>query len=364
MIIQYIAELLQISSTIRGNFPDIFLYFLTLRSRLIAEVDYNAFGIFLPIITRAEQHQIMSNIDSVSTTTAPEPLHDNNSSSDDKNVFKLITASFRFLREHAFTISVIAALLFGWANRDDNYLSAENGTGYALGIVGGVLMLLVILYPLSKRLSWMVRWVPVRHWFAIHMVFGIIGPVMILFHANFHLGSANSTIALASMLLVAGSGLIGRYIYTHIHHGLYGRRITLNELKQELETKHAALLRIYEMDEQLKQRIARMEDKALADYKGVSTSLVYVLSMAIDTRRLKSRSMRMVRKSKKHGTAAAELDSKVTKNFIHRYTSALRRIAVFRLYERLFALWHVLHLPLFIMMIITAVVHIFAVHVY
>ena len=306
----------------------------------------------------------MSNIDSVSSGTAPKPTHKNNHSANDVNVLKLITAPFQILRDHLFTISVITVLLFGWANRNDNYLSAENGTGYALGIIGGVLMLLVILYPVSKRVSWLARLVPVRHWFAIHMLFGIVGPVMILFHSNFHLGSTNSTIALTSMLLVAGSGLIGRYIYTHIHHGLYGKRITLDELRQELETRHAALLRIYEMDEKLKQRIAKMENKALADYKGVVTSLLYVISMAIDARRLKSRSMRMVRRSKKEGSSPAELDSKVTKNFIQRYTGALRHIAVFRLYERLFSLWHVLHLPLFIMMIITAIVHIFAVHLY
>ena len=306
----------------------------------------------------------MSNIDSMSNGTTPEQLQNNNHASQQKNALKFVFASFQFLREHLFTIGVIAVLLFGWSNRDDNYLSAENGTGYALGIIGGVLMLLVILYPISKRVQWLARWVPVRYWFGIHMFFGIIGPVMILFHSNFHIGSANSTIALVSMLLVAFSGLIGRYIYTHIHHGLYGKRITLDELRKELETKHAALLQIYEMDEKLKQRIAKMEGKALGDYKSVSTSLVYVLSMSIDTRRMMSRSMRMVRKSKKDGSAPAELDSKVAKNFIHRYTSALRHIAVFRLYERLFSLWHVAHLPLFIMMIITAVIHIFAVHLY
>jgi hypothetical protein len=350
-------------STIDGNYSDIFLYFITHRSRLNTVVDYKAFGIFVPILTGAEQDKIMSNIDSVSSAT-PERLQNSDLSTDDKNAFEFVTATFKFLRDHLFTISVIAALLFGWANRDDNYLSAENGIGYALGIIGGSLMLLVILYPLSKRLPLLSRWIAVRHWFFIHMLFGIVGPVMILFHSNFHLGSTNSTIALISMLVVAFSGLIARYIYAHIHHGLYGRRITLDELKYELETKHTALFRIYEMDEKLKQQITRMETIALSEYNDVGTSLVYVVSMAIDARRLKYRSMHVVKKSKKDASAPAELDNKVTKDFIQRYTVALRRIARFRLFERLFSLWHVMHMPLFIMMIITAVIHIFAVHLY
>ena len=57
-------------------------------------------------------------------------------------------------------------------------------------------------------------------------------------------------------------------------------------------------------------------------------------------------------------------DSKEVLDSVNRYTLALRRAAAFKLYERLFSLWHILHLPLFIMMIITAVIHIFAVHMY
>jgi hypothetical protein len=269
---------------------------------------------------------------------------------------------FIFIREHYFSLSIIALLLFGWSNRNDNYLSAENGTGYALGIIGGSLMLLVSLYPLSKRVAWMSRLVRVRYWFLIHMLFGIIGPVMVLFHANFHIGSLNSTVALVSMLLVACSGLIARYIYTRIHHGLYGKRITLKELKHELDNEHTELLRIFELDEKLKKRLTRMESKALGNCSSLSMSLIHAISMAVDTRRLESGSIRLLKKNKSDQATAAS--SAVTKKFVRRYTSTLRRIAEFRVYERLFSWWHVLHMPLFIMMIITAVIHIFAVHLY
>ena len=50
--------------------------------------------------------------------------------------------------------------------------------------------------------------------------------------------------------------------------------------------------------------------------------------------------------------------------YIHEFTVLTGRVAQFSLYERLFALWHILHLPLFVLMVLSAVVHIFAVHVY
>ena len=57
-------------------------------------------------------------------------------------------------------------------------------------------------------------------------------------------------------------------------------------------------------------------------------------------------------------------DNSAVARCVKQYIQAHRQIAVFKVYERLFSWWHVLHLPLFIMMIITAIVHIFAVHLY
>jgi hypothetical protein len=49
---------------------------------------------------------------------------------------------------------------------------------------------------------------------------------------------------------------------------------------------------------------------------------------------------------------------------IARYFRSLRRAGSLAVYERLFSLWHVLHLPLIVLLIITAIVHVVAVHLY
>ena len=46
------------------------------------------------------------------------------------------------------------------------------------------------------------------------------------------------------------------------------------------------------------------------------------------------------------------------------YTSTIRKVAELKLYERLFSLWHVLHLPLFVMLVVSGIVHVIAVHMY
>jgi hypothetical protein len=46
------------------------------------------------------------------------------------------------------------------------------------------------------------------------------------------------------------------------------------------------------------------------------------------------------------------------------HRSILKQILEIHFYERLFAIWHLLHMPLFIMMVITGFVHVYAVHAY
>lgn len=272
---------------------------------------------------------------------------------------------FNLIRTHFFSIGVLAALSFGWLHRDDNYLTAETGNGYILGIVGGSLMLALLLYPVSKRVALLTRLMPIRYWFGTHMILGIIGPVMILFHSNFHMGSTNSNIALFSMLLVAGSGIIGRYIYTSIHHGLYGKRVTLTEIKQKIQDDHEELLNLFTVDEKLKHHLEKMEEKALRPHTGLSKSLLHVIYMAVNARHFNRKVLRLLKNShKEHGENKNLPDSKVVTRSIKHYTLTLRQATAFRVYERLFSLWHILHLPLFFMMIITAVIHIFAVHLY
>ncbi|MFV9615508.1 MAG: transcriptional regulator [Gammaproteobacteria bacterium] len=271
----------------------------------------------------------------------------------------------QLLRSNLLLLSTAIVLLYGWTLSDNNYLTAEEGTGYILGIVGGSAMLIILLYPLSKRVALLTRLIASRYWFGVHMFMGTVGPAMILFHSNFQMGSTNSTIALFSMLLSAGSGIVGRYFYTSIHHGLYGKRVTLMELKQKTENDHSELLTLYAKDEKLNKQLIKMEETALRPYPSLITSLLHVIYLAVNAPRIRRKVLRLLKNSHtEDGDNKTLPDSKVVSQLVKHYTLALRRAAAFKVYERLFSLWHLLHLPLFFMMIITAIIHIFAVHIY
>jgi hypothetical protein len=46
------------------------------------------------------------------------------------------------------------------------------------------------------------------------------------------------------------------------------------------------------------------------------------------------------------------------------YLATARKVVELNFYERLFSLWHVLHIPLFAMLVITGIGHVVAVHMY
>ena len=241
-------------------------------------------------------------------------------------------------------------LIKGWVNRENSFLTAESGLGYQIGIVGASMMLILLLYPLRKHVRFMNNWGPIRYWFQIHMMLGVTGPLLILYHSNFSLGSTNSNVALISMLIVSGSGLLGRVFYTKIHDGLYGRKVELSELKLILTEIKSHFSDSEKFENSLKQYEQRM-------LKGHN---LFVAAFLIPVRWLYT----ILIKAKVQHSLKKTAASKEQINDISRYFKLMTRVSDFGVYERLFSLWHLLHIPLFIMLIISGSIHVLAVHIY
>jgi len=269
-----------------------------------------------------------------------------------------------------FLAALVGVMGWGWSMRETGYLTPEEGTGYWLGLTGASLMFTLVLYPMRKRLRFMRNWGAVRHWFRVHMITGVVAPTMVLFHANFQTGSVNGGVATAAMLVVAGSGLIGRYVYTKIHYGLYGRRADMIALREDARSAKGALARRFAFAPQLGTRMTEIEDRVLRrrGALGRAWQMVYLgLSLNLGRRSLRRFIRPALRlRAKQKGWSRAELRSqrREADAFIAAYLSSVRRVVEFSFYERLFSMWHVLHFPLFLLLIGAGIVHVIAVHAY
>jgi hypothetical protein len=269
-------------------------------------------------------------------------------------------------------LMVASVLAAGWMERDEEYLTPDSGTGYWLGIYGSLAMLFLLVYSFRKRNKAARVIGSIKFWFRTHMMLGVIGPVLILFHSNFRLGPLNSNVALFAMLTVAISGAIGKYIYGKIHMGLYGRKALAKEILAEAEELKQYLgeemqAAVYVSGE-LNAFSDSIKDKTPTSALG---SLWAGAIMAVRARllraRLLSEARRLIRiEGQSLGWSwrqRRERQAKVT-NVVRLYSAAVLKAAELAFYERLFALWHVLHLPLFFLMLLAGIVHVWAVHHY
>jgi len=269
----------------------------------------------------------------------------------------------------AFSIAVVVTLWIAWLNREDSGLTPENGAGYWLGIVGSSLMVLLLLYPLRKRVRSLRPLGTVAFWFRVHMTLGVLGPVLIMLHANFRLGSINSNVALMAMLIVATSGVVGRYLYGKIHLGLYGRRVVVQEILADAEALKALISAGLPVADRVVAQLSAFAQVGTAAPKGVVSGLFLLPVISLRASVIRARLMADVRQviaveGKRLGWSRSVRRRQLAgvSDLVALHVAAVKKAAAFAFYERLFGLWHVLHLPLFFLLVMAAIVHIFAAH--
>lgn len=266
---------------------------------------------------------------------------------------------------------LVAALLAGWIARGRELVDPNEGLGYWLGIIGGSLMLLLLLYPAGKKSTLLRRLGVSRHWFRIHMLFGLVGPALILYHCNFSVGAMNSKVALYSMLAVAISGIIGRHFYTRIHRGLYGKRAGIEELREEIADAMSNSRGLAAILPGFIDELHSVSTELMGDQFTRAISMRRSLSWTIKYYIVRVRLHLMIRRELRSRAMNSETIQTNTKNlrrtanaYAAQQVGLMRQVAQLSFYERLFSLWHLFHMPFFIVLVISALVHVLAVHMY
>lgn len=248
---------------------------------------------------------------------------------------------------------------------------AGSDIGYYMGLAGGSMMLVLLLYPLRKSIKWFNKLGALRHWFGMHMAFGILGPTLVIFHTTFELGALNSKIAFLSMMLVAGSGIIGRFIYVRIHHGLYGRAATLDENRERLARSEEEADTLFAHYPEIRDRLYAFHDMALDAKAGLPFRVWRFMTMRIQGRILLHQLRRPLKQVLKRQAKDNSWTRKIqvthwqlAKSEAAEYVANVCSVAQFKAWKRLFSLWHVAHIPFVFLLVGSGIAHVVAVHLY
>jgi hypothetical protein len=270
-----------------------------------------------------------------------------------------------------YLIIVTLAMAAGVVVARDGLYKPGDDIGYYIGLAGGLMMLTLLFYPIRKRVGFMKNWIILPKWFKWHMAFGILGPALIMFHSTFYIGSINAGVALVCMMLVSGSGIFGRFFYTKIHYGLYGRKASFDYLQQELEGKDVAAM--FAFAPGIQKQLAAYRDYAIGSIQpGGRIGIRKFVTLGPKAKLLQFTLVRELERAMYanpqnwNGVQRKLLDEMFAQNktFIRDYLQAVQELGQFGTYEKLFSLWHVFHVPLVYMLVFSAIWHVIAVHMY
>lgn len=113
-------------------------------------------------------------------------------------------------------------------------LRPSGPVGQTLGLAGAVLMLVPFVYMGYKRLRRHKSGANLKRLLEIHIFCGIVGPILVTFHTAFKFNGIVSA-AYWSMVLVALSGFVGRYLYVRIPRTIRGVELSQAELDERTD---------------------------------------------------------------------------------------------------------------------------------
>lgn len=284
---------------------------------------------------------------------------------------KRLGGQLETLKALSLVVIPTAGFFIGREWYDESYYRAEDGLGYWLGLVGGVIMLLAYVYSMRKHIPGLQQLSTLGRWLRIHIAFGIAGPFLIIPHTTFKFESLNGTIAFFSMVIVFLSGVIGRYLYSKVHFGLDGRKAELRELTETLGLNDKERPSVLSAIEPIRTRLIQYERIVMAQEYGLIPALRalfitrlggYTVYWGLSSK-LRQYLVPFAERERWDASQMA-LAVKHTRKMLRNYMSALTQVSTFKAYDQLFVLWRMVHVPLLFLLFISGVLHVLAVHMY
>lgn len=223
--------------------------------------------------------------------------------------------------------------------------------GHGLGVVGSLFMIVgVATYSIRRRAHRLAGFGKLKYWLQFHIFLCTLGPFLVLLHTAFRFQGIVA-IAFWSMAIVVASGVIGRYVYARIPKTINGQFLSLQAVQREQQ----------EVVEGLKARLGAaggVLDSLLDEGpREAPRGIVGAMALAVWqdlTARARTRRIRrlLARRGVRPEDRAAVLAG------FREQRRLQNQILLLRPFQRLFGYWHVLHLPLAIVMFIIMALHV------
>lgn len=242
-------------------------------------------------------------------------------------------------------------------------LRSSGHIGLRLAFLSIFMFVILLLYPIRKRWRWLSTIGSTRRWLNFHVLFGIATPIVVTFHTSFKWHGV-AGLAYWTMIMVALSGFIGRYVYAKIPRSLNSAALSMGELEAQISSlanrvSEQSVFLAKEMGPLLEVPTP-LEIRSMNFFQMLSTVIRLDARRALLIARLRRQALTGApRFWTVHGLLRSKdsaLESVIA--VIRRQSRLLAGIAFLDRMQRLFHLWHVVHRPFSISFVLLTLVHI------
>ncbi len=226
--------------------------------------------------------------------------------------------------------------------------------GHGYGVIGSLMILTGVgLYSGRKRIRALTSIGKLKYFLEFHIFLCTTGPALVVLHSTFKFGGLVA-ISFWSMVAVVFSGVVGRYLYVQIPKGIQGNELSIAELNSRHAHLGDRLIGEYGVSREL---LAQIDAIARPHRPAGEMTPVEAIKFVLFSDLLRGRKLRAI--ARKLGSRS--LSHAGLKSFLAIASERLvltRRIALLERLRSLFTLWHVIHLPFSIIMLIIFLVHV------
>jgi hypothetical protein len=226
--------------------------------------------------------------------------------------------------------------------------------GQTAGILTLALFAFMYLYPLRKRFRRLAFLGGIARWLDLHIVAGILIPLVGATHASWRFDGLIGFGYLA-MLMVSLSGIVGRYIYTRIPRSRSGLELTL----EQIETRRAELRRRLAASSALApDELDRLLDTTPTTHAAPGPLGALRALLAADLARFRSVRALRSRLSPRGGRAVDPATLNEAIGLVRRQIALGQQLALLQSTHRVFRFWHVVHRPFSVTAFIAVTIHV------
>jgi hypothetical protein len=242
-----------------------------------------------------------------------------------------------------------------WSPYHD-WLKPSGYVGQSAGFLAFALFLALWLYPLRKKLRFLSFAGSLGRWLDVHIVFGLLAPLLGAVHSAWRFDGLIG-LGYLSMLIVAISGIIGRYLYVRIPR----RRNGLELSREDVASARRDLVgRIVESTGFAPAQIEDLLRPAPVPTagEGLLRSAARMVQDDLGRRRAIRRLLAEYRKARPAGAPMRRSTLRRIARLARREMALSQQIRMLDVTNRVFRLWHVAHRPFAIVALGAVGVHV------